>query len=368
MEQLVNRTNYLWVNEFLLFLREVKQVSPASAERYRFYLRHLLLWAMDTPLNKVSALRPTFPVYVGALVSPQGERLAATSQKKIIEVSRQFFEWAKLNYVSEFRGLPATWIELLRPAQAQQMNVYEDHVFVTPDEVKALVATPRADGDLAHWRDCAAAARLLLSGERASAFVTSPIGAVNFRESWVHQWPELGVKTKNAKKATTFLLPIAELIEIAQSWDDFVRANLPPDRPWYAPIENHWGEQTLSLAQPGKNRNQALDRRLGVLFRRAGLPYKSAHKFRHGHAVYGLLHARTMADYKAVSMNLMHADVKITDQIYAPLLENEVQQRIAGLSNQPIAQPASDLHELFSRMSKTELTVAIQTAAEYIAR
>jgi hypothetical protein len=39
-----------------------------------------------------------------------------------------------------------------------------------------------------------------------------------------------------------------------------------------------------------------------------------------------------MADYKAVSMNLMHHDIKITDSIYAPILSEEVKERIAGLT------------------------------------
>ena len=69
------------------------------------------------------------------------------------------------------------------------------------------------------------------------------------------------------------------------------------------------------------------------LFNVAGLPYKSPHKFRHGHAVYALQHAKTMADYKAVSMNLMHEDIRVTDGIYAPLAGNEVQHRIAGLTS-----------------------------------
>jgi hypothetical protein len=75
-----------------------------------------------------------------------------------------------------------------------------------------------------------------------------------------------------------------------------------------------------------------LAKRLRGLFAAAGLPYKSPHKFRHGHAVFALQHARTMADYKAVSMNLMHADISITDGIYAPLAGGEVQRRIAGLT------------------------------------
>jgi len=40
-----------------------------------------------------------------------------------------------------------------------------------------------------------------------------------------------------------------------------------------------------------------------------------------------------MADYKAVSMNLMHEDIRVTDGIYAPLAGHEVLDRIASLTN-----------------------------------
>jgi len=65
------------------------------------------------------------------------------------------------------------------------------------------------------------------------------------------------------------------------------------------------------------------------------LPYKSAYKFCRHHAVSGLIHARTRPDYKVVSMNLMHDDLQITDNIYAPMLSNDVQKRIANLASQP---------------------------------
>ena len=64
---------------------------------------------------------------------------------------------------------------------------------------------------------------------------------------------------------------------------------------------------------------------------RAGLPYRLAHKFRHGHAVYGLLRAGTTTNYKALSENMMHADIWTTDDTYAMLLSEEVRKRIAGL-------------------------------------
>lgn len=62
----------------------------------------------------------------------------------------------------------------------------------------------------------------------------------------------------------------------------------------------------------------------------AGLPPRLHHKFRHGHAVWSLQHAPTMADKKAVSLNLMHEDVQVTDGICAPLLGSEVCDRGTG--------------------------------------
>ena len=52
-----------------------------------------------------------------------------------------------------------------------------------------------------------------------------------------------------------------------------------------------------------------------------------------------MLHAQTMADYKAVSMNLMHDSIEITDSTYAPMLSSDVQDRIAGLSGRAVSTP-----------------------------
>jgi hypothetical protein len=51
----------------------------------------------------------------------------------------------------------------------------------------------------------------------------------------------------------------------------------------------------------------------------------------HGNDVYSMLRARTMADYKALSENMMHADIRTTDDTYAMLSSEEVRKRIAGL-------------------------------------
>jgi hypothetical protein len=41
---------------------------------------------------------------------------------------------------------------------------------------------------------------------RAGAFSTLPISAVDLSSRTIKQWPALGVKTKNGKSATTYLL------------------------------------------------------------------------------------------------------------------------------------------------------------------
>jgi integrase len=231
------------------------------------------------------------------------------------------------------------------------------------EEVKQLVAIPHDEDDIALLRDKAAAAMLFLSGARASAFTTLPVSAVDLPGGTLHQWPELGVATKNGKRATTYLLPIPELLSVAQMWDDIVRVKLPSTTPWYAPISSRWGSQSLEPSEPGKNRHQALDKRLRKLFTLAGLPYKSAHKFRHGHAVYGLLKAQTMADYKAVSMNLMHNDIKITDSIYAPILSEEVKERIAKLTSGQDSAPDTEIDCVLSQLSNADLSKVLRVVA-----
>lgn len=363
---MVSRENYKVVKAHLQYLKEVEQLSTSSLQRNWFWLRHLLLWAGETLLSKASGIRPAFPAHVAAISGRQGETsLAVISQKKIISAARRFFLWAKSMGYRGYGQIPAAWIDTLRPPRFTSPS--RDHVYVTLEEAQKLATYPVDPQDLASRRDQAAAAMLFLSGARSSAFVTLPIQAVNIRARCLNQWPELGVRTKNHKKATTFLLPIADLLAVIEEWDQLVRSRLPPAAPWYASIENHWGEQGLMETTPGENRNQMLVKRLRKLYTAAGLPYKSAHKFRHGHAVYGLQHARTMADYKAVSMNLMHHDIEITDSLYAPILSDEVKERIASLSTTEISGPQDKLDAYVSSLPNTELSKIMLIIARRLA-
>lgn len=365
---MIARSNYLLVQEHLKYLGEVMQAAPASVERYRFHLRHLLIWADERPWLATPEIRPTFPVYLKSLNAANDQRsLAAVTQEKVLKVSRRFFRWLRETHPREFSKLSPTWIDTLRLAPGTPAGIRE-HEYVSEEEIKRLSQVPVPPGDLALLRDRAAAVMLFLSGARAGAFTSLPIQAVDIRGRAIRQWPELGVRTKFGKRATTYLLEIPELLNVVAEWDALVQEKLPPTAAWYAPIESSWGEQEFSGQAPGKNRGEALYKRLKILFFQAGLPFKGPHRFRHGHAVFGLLHARDMADYKAVSSNLMHADITITDEIYAPLLAKEVKGRIAGLGKNPASGPNTQLEGLLQSFPKSELKAALLLCAELLSK
>jgi integrase len=368
---MVNRENYLLVRAYLQYLREVTQLSPDSAERYRFQLRHLLLWADDTPLTEAHKLRPTLPDYLAALCASKSGRAprSVEIQSKIIYNTKRLFTWAKLNQPREFRNVPTAWLDALRPPRGTTGKEGE-HVFVTLDEVRRLIAVPNPRRDLGLWRDQAAAALLFLSGMRAGALGSLPLGALDLPARTVKQWPSLGVRTKNRKAATTYLLEIPDLLEAVKAWDDFIRAQLRPEAMWYTPVIVHLDGKTLSPHPPGLSRTGAIGKRMRRLFATAGLPVRSTHKFRHGHAVWALQHAQTMADYKAISMNLMHDDVRVTDGIYAPLLRSEVRERVSRLTEQTSPGTVSDerLVEYLRQISKGQVSQALHILADQLGR
>jgi hypothetical protein len=66
---------------------------------------------------------------------------------------------------------------------------------------------------------------------------------------------------------------------------------------------------------------------------RVGLPYHSPHRFRHGHALYLKKRCNDVADPKALSQNLMHSSLLVTDAVYSVLSEDDVGARIASIGS-----------------------------------
>lgn len=362
---MINRENYLLVKRYLAELAEEGK-NPKSLERYRFSLRHLLIWADETHLSKANTIRPGLILYVANLRGRRGEEhLAPESKKKIIENAVRFFRWAKEDEKTcrVFNSLPGSWLRKLKAPRMEDTT--EEKVFVALDEAITLATYPIDKSNLTLWRMQASIAFLFLSGMRIKAFTTLPIKAVDLTNNEIRQWPALGVKTKNGKRATTHLLPIPELLNVVKEWDAYVREHYPDNFPWFTPLKADWGKHQINLQQDdagnpalGENRPTNFNKRMKALYDLVGLLFKSAHKYRNGHAVWGLMHSRDMADYKALSVNLMHDDIETTDGIYVEMVSSERKSRIERLGTQPTLQPTTELLAHIERLSKTELRQA----------
>jgi len=169
--RLVYRGNFLLVQEYLAYLLQVRQKNPKSVERYRFWLNHLLLWAMEVPLHRATSISPPFSDYV------RSKNFAQESQKKIVETARAFLRWAKLYHEKKFASLPAYWVEDLTPIRVQRKSVSK---YVRLEEILKIGHKTPGKENLALWRDQAMACLLFYEwcsgwSSRDSANTSDPL-------------------------------------------------------------------------------------------------------------------------------------------------------------------------------------------------
>jgi integrase len=106
------------------------------------------------------------------------------------------------------------------------------------------------------------------------------------------------------------------------------------------------------ITRVGDTRNSWARKGLQEWLNKAGLPYHSPHKFRHGHVVYALKNAKDISALKAVSQNSMHANLSIIDGVYGILLETDVREQIAALGQNILKQHSFDIDLLANLVAK----------------
>ncbi len=335
---MINHDNYKAMCEYLRYETEVFMLDDATLERHESMLKHVLRWLDDMPLNDAPRQRPVLAVYLQKAGGADGKELSEIGIKRICRQARNFFTQLLINYPRQYHSITPAWIETLRPPKLDP-DLPEERKVVTLDMVRQ-VNQPKIDTlTLAEWRDRAACSFLYISGMRATAFVTLPLMCFDFQTRTIKQFPKLGVRTKNRKSGNTRLLEIPDLLDEVAAWDQFVRKQLPETAPWYPVIDISLGEQVLTADAPGKFRAKSLSDNLKALFQRTGLEPMSPHKFRHGHAVYAMSQARSIADLKALSQNLMHENIGTTEGIYGVSPDKEMHDRIARLGQNNDFEP-----------------------------
>jgi len=314
---MINRDNWKLVKRYMAYADDVRQLSDLTLYSAKSQMHHLLEWADEVPFSKSPDIRPAFPRFMAARVEPASIEPACSH-------ARQFFIWYRRSN-PRLRSITDIWLETLTPART--INAVRQYQEYTLDDVRKIMEL--VPHEIRIQRDIAATAFLFLSGMRVGAFETMPIKSVDIEHLTVKQFPEWGVHTKNNKRATTFMLNIPDLLEMARVWDTLVHAQFGDDSIWYASIDPLQG--TLTDGIHGRLPSRKFREGLQLLAHLAGIEYRTPHALRHGFAVYGLKAARSIADMEAVSKNLMHASLDVTLGVYAMLRESEVKDRITRL-------------------------------------
>lgn len=325
---MITRDNYRLVKAHLAYREKVIQNDAGTVATYWQSLKHLLQWAGNRPFKDAPKILPSFPEYLlTARNDGKSKQLTPKYMVKALSHARAFFDWLRL-YERGHSTITEAWIETLkvRRSAGTQSRLQERSYWSLEDVRKIITLRPET---LRERRDISALAFLFLSGMRIGAFVTLPLDCVDLARRRVRQLPEKGVQTKNSKAAVTFLLPVPDLLEVVSNWDSFMREQTDGPYNWFPPISFD-GTKILPGLLTGQytGRAESFDKGLSELCALAGVPYKSPHKIRHGHGVYGVKKAKDIAQLKALSQNLMHANIGITDGIYGRLAEDDLAEII----------------------------------------
>jgi site-specific recombinase XerC len=325
---MINKDNWRLTNKYLEYRLSVDQITTGSLKKEKTHLRYLLYWLQEKPFREVMKVRPTFPEYMlSSRLDGEKGQLSAVYIKKTLATARLFFTWLSDNEYS-YKRIKQAWIKTIKVKRLS--DIPKNKEAVTLEEINKIAKSPAYT--IQERRARAAAVFLFLSGIRIGAFVSLPIQAVDIPNKKIIQSPELGVRTKLRKYAVTNLLNLPELLGVVQEWDNEIRPLLPPNGFWFAPLSHQTGQIDQNAVSVGEHRETLARRNIKEWLDQNGLPYHSPHKFRHGHIHYGLANSKTVADYKAVSMNVMHSSMEITDQFYSALQDDEIGKRINSFS------------------------------------
>jgi integrase len=211
-----------------------------------------------------------------------------------------------------------------------------EHEYYSLDDLKKIASTKPET--LAERRGIAAMAFLYLTGMRVGAFLTLLISCVDLRQKKIYQVTSMGVRTKFHKASVTTFLNIPELIEVVKDWDEEVRTLFPSQQTWYAPIRPQRegkGQFFITEEVASPYRGKELRREMKSVCVRAGVVFRSAHKLRHGPAVFGIKNSKNIKELKAISQNMMHSSISVTDSIYGNLSGEDFIATVSKLGVQP---------------------------------
>jgi integrase/recombinase XerD len=329
VHELINRENYIDALDYLDYQDRIEQCCQDTLKRKWAYMRHFLEYACGNSFIDLENLNLTFPNY---LESARNDNISShlspvTIRRTLLEI-RDFFRWAMLYKRKKYKKVSPTWLNTLRISKSRlnRAGLPDREYFSLEDTLKLCDFEPKT---LIDKRDRAAIALLFLSAIRISAMTSLKLISIDLSSMTVYQNPSEGVKTKNNKSMETVLLPIDELLEIATDWYKTVMNELGENSYWYPALSTD-GLRFVKVEETGdvESRNQSLRHGVKRLCKRAGIKYRSPHKFRRGHGVYAVKNSENFEQFQAYSQNMGHEDPGTTFKYYSKLSNTDIRDVI----------------------------------------
>ncbi len=274
---------------------------------------HLVRRAGDKPLWKYSIgeLNQLLAHTPALNVSKVEKPLSHERLRKVFLHARELLAYAIERYPALFKQRARHLRNLSPPPMAGTAST-DRRPYYTIDEV-SKIANAEFGEDLILRRAQAAACLQFVSGMRSGALASLPLHALDLKALKVDQDPKYGIRTKNAKSAVTILIDLPELLKPIRSWCQFLQEHVSP----HAMVFNVFNDLVVPIRPtnrgPGRGRVKHVNDGYQKICAALDLPYRSSHAFRHGHIVFCLSKCKTPAEFLALSQNVMHADVKMTE-------------------------------------------------------
>jgi integrase/recombinase XerD len=283
-----------------------------------------------------------------------GAALSKATLNSTLRALKAFFHWLSMQpgYRSRLNYTEAEYFNLSQK-DARIATAKRDSPVPTLEQIRYAIAL-MPNSSAIERRNRALLAFTLLTGARDSAMASFKLKHLDLESGFVFQ-DAREVKTKASKTFTSYFFPVgADILEIVQSWADFLLAELlfglndplfpktevkPNASRVFEPVglsRDHW-----SNASPIRGIFKAA-------FEQAGLPYFNPHSFRKTLVRLGETTCHSPEEFKAWSQNLGHQGVLTTFYSYG-----EVQ--------------ASRQSEIFKALRTPRDRVQYQEAAEIAA-
>lgn len=313
--------------EYLIYLKDARQRSPATVEQVRHAIDRLEAYtgAKDFgTFNKDQARG-----FKRALVATKGQRsgrpISTTTAHHVLQALKEFLAWlqGRAGYGRRINITDIAYLNLTaneeRAARASRPKSY-----ATLDQYRAVLFAMPINNE-SDRRDQALFALLLLTGMRDAAAVSLKVKHISIERRRVFQDPR-EVRTKFAKAIETFFFPVGEdVAAIVCDWVNYLTLEklFGPDDPLF-PKTAIGHDEHLSFTAQGLTRehwaNASPVRQIfRTAFERIGLPYVKPHTVRDTLTQFAYKLQLNPEQLKAWSQNMGHDSPLTTLGSYGPV-------------------------------------------------